>query len=135
MAGYVLDTSAVVALLYREEGATQVRDLFASALPIYVPFMTMMETQYKILRDRRDLFDEYMATIETWPIHVIESTPEWCERAARVKAPGGLSLGDAWVASLALIEDAILVHKDPEFAGVADLKAMPLPYKPRTTRK
>lgn len=58
--------------------------------------------------------------------------PEWRKAAARLKARAGLSLGDAWNASLALLLDAELVHKDPEFDDVKGLKSLRLPYKPKT---
>jgi predicted nucleic acid-binding protein len=47
--------------------------------------------------------------------------------AAEVKSRGGLSVADAWIASLALLHDAELVHKDPEFDAVEGLRAHRLP--------
>ena len=54
---------------------------------------------------------------------VVESDPDWRSAAAGVKSRGRISIADAWVASLALMRDAKLVHKDPEFDAVEELKA------------
>ena len=50
----------------------------------------------------------------------------WGSQAAEIKARGGLALGDAWIASLALIHGAELVHKDPEFDRVEGLRSIRL---------
>ena len=50
-------------------------------------------------------------------------------RAASIKATHRLSLADAWIAATALELDATLVHKDPEFEKLLELKEERLPYK------
>jgi predicted nucleic acid-binding protein len=134
VAGYVLDTSAIMAVLYREDGRPEVEALFQQPEPILVPFMAMMEVHYKIMREFPDTLDRRLALVSSWPVDVIESTPEWREIAAAVKAPGRVSTADAWVAALALHNDAVLVHKDPEFERVRQLRELRLPYKPREAR-
>ena len=131
MAGRVLDTSAIVAYLYDEEGADVAEEvIFARTDALLVPFIAMMEVEYKLIRDGEDV-EERISWILEWPIRVVESDEEWRRAAARVKAPGRLSVADAWVASLALLNDAVLVHKDPEFDVVADLKHLRLPSRSR----
>jgi predicted nucleic acid-binding protein len=131
VAGYVLDTSAIMAVLYREEGRQQVTDLFQELGPIHVPFMALMEVRYKLIRERPQSVESLMSLVDEWPVQVVESDPEWRYVAALVKSAGGLSLGDSWMASLALLRDATLVHKDPEFEKVESLQHLPLPYKAR----
>jgi predicted nucleic acid-binding protein len=58
----------------------------------------------------------------------LESLTLHGECGARIKAWGRISLADAWVAALALLNDAELVHKDPEFDSVLGLRALKLPY-------
>jgi predicted nucleic acid-binding protein len=102
-----------------------------------MPFIVLMEVEYKLLRELgmgRET-DEQMATLLHWPVQIIESDPDWRRAAARIKAEGKVSFADAWVASLALLNDAELVHKDPEFDAVADLKAIRLPYDRPTRRR
>jgi predicted nucleic acid-binding protein len=50
------------------------------------------------------------------------------EAAARIKATQRVSLADAWIAACAELEDATLVHKDPEF-GLLAIAQLQLPYK------
>jgi len=129
---YVLDTSAVLTLLLAEPGYETVVEVLDSSSerdePILLPFMTLMEMQYRLLRslpEREAL--QAMHFVEAWPAEVAESDPAWRSTAARIKAKGGLSLADAWIAALALQRDAVLVHKDPEFDKVEGLQALTLP--------
>ena len=88
--------------------------------------MTLMEVRYRLLRDYPSEAALAMALVSAWPAQVFESTPEWREQAARIKARGGLSMGDAWIAALAVMQDATLVHKDKEFDRVAGLRSLHL---------
>jgi predicted nucleic acid-binding protein len=49
------------------------------------------------------------------------------QHAARIKAGGGLSVADAWIAATAVQRDAVLVHKDPEFSRLRHLVQERLP--------
>jgi predicted nucleic acid-binding protein len=130
---YVLDTSAVLAVLKAEPGYEKVAEILAEAesdagQDLLLPFMAVMETQYRLLRDLPQ--EEVLAAVrlvEAWPVTVMESTPSWRQRAAEVKNRGGLSAADAWIVSLALLHDAELVHKDPEFDSVEGLRSYRLP--------
>ena len=130
---YVLDTSAVLAVLLAEPGYQTVTEILArteedSGQSVLLPFMTLMEIQYRLLRDLSP--EDALAAVrlvEAWPARVTESSPLWRQRAAEVKSRGGVSVADAWIASLALLHDAELVHKDPEFDAVEGLQALKLP--------
>jgi len=128
VAGYVLDTSALIAYLYDENGADTAERIIFSGEHVLVPFVAVMEVEYKLLRELPAETSEQMNVLLNWPIEVIESTPVWRGAAAQIKAPGRISFADAWVASLALLNDAELVHKDPEFDAVPSLKSLRLPY-------
>jgi len=134
VAGYVLDTSALMTIVYQEDGAERVWEVIWSQQPVRVPFLAIMEVHYRLLRDRPDLLDDTLLMIGDWPVETVESSRAWREVAATVKARGKLSVVDAWAAALALMEDAELVHKDPEFENVPDLKMLTLTYKPRSAR-
>jgi predicted nucleic acid-binding protein len=69
-----------------------------------------------------------LALVRAWPVQVPESTEEWRHQAAVIKSQTPLSVADAWIASLALLHDAELVHKDPEYEQVPDLPMVKLPY-------
>jgi predicted nucleic acid-binding protein len=94
-----------------------------------------MEVEYNSLREHPiKTVDNWLDELEIWPVRRIESNGRWGRTAAYVKSTFRLSLADAWVAALALLEDAELVHKDPEFDEVAGLKHLRLPYTPRSRR-
>lgn len=64
------------------------------------------------------------------PVKKVDVADELLLTAGLIKACHPLSVADSWVAATAAIQEAILVHKDPEFeplAGWISLKA--LPYK------
>lgn len=51
----------------------------------------------------------------------VSCEPEILEAAAGLKARGGLSVSDAWIAATAAARDAVLVHKDPELARAREV--------------
>jgi predicted nucleic acid-binding protein len=117
-----------MALILREQGAEQVREAIYSPERVRLPFLVLMELEYKLLQNKPEAVDEALSLIDAWPVDLVESHYRWRREAARLKAQGKMSFADAWVASLALLNDAELVHKDPEFDGVDGLKALKLPY-------
>lgn len=124
---YVFDTSAIVAHLNDEPEADRIEAVLRAPARLMIPFMALMEARYLLLRDRRrDQVEEALRLVEAWPAQIVESAPTWREVAAEVKARGGLSVADAWIASLALLHDAELLHKDPEFDRVEGLRSYPL---------
>lgn len=134
MSGYLLDTSALLALRDDEPGAERVAALLETAVrserACYGCFMSQMELLYRVWKDEgEEAGREAYSMCLRLPIVWLHESPGLLERAAAVKACFSLSLADAWIAAAALQLDAILVHKDPEFEKVADLKQESLPYK------
>lgn len=131
---YVLDTSAVFCLLNDEPGADQVDALLTAAraspaqAAIVIPFMALMELHYHVLRVHPPGFARTVVNrVQLWPAAFPESDPVWRTRAAEIKARGGLSVADAWMAGLASLLGARLVHKGPEFDALADVEVLRLP--------
>ncbi len=131
---YILDTSAVLTVLFREDGLDTIVGILDRAKEhqssVYIPFIALMEIEYLLLRKISP--EETLATValvKAWPVDVPESTEEWRHQAAMVKSQTPLSVADAWIASLALLHHAELVHKDPEYEKVSDLQMLKLPYK------
>ena len=134
MADYVLDTSALLTLFKDEDGAQEIEEILRACeggrSRAYLPFMSLMEFEYMVLRGRgRIAVDEALRILHAWPVEKVESYPEWGRGAALIKSRGRLSMADAWNAALALMLGAELVHKDPEFDEVQGLKHRRLPYK------
>ncbi len=133
MKSYLLDTSVLLTLRDDEEGAQTVADLLQQAqnneIRCYGSFMSLMEILYRVWKDE-DECSAHLAyeMVQSLPITWIHENKELLELSARIKATNSLSLADAWVAASALQENAILVHKDPEFEKL-DLQQRMLPYK------
>jgi predicted nucleic acid-binding protein len=117
-----------MAVLLREDGAEQVHDVVYSPARVLLPFVVMMEVEYKLLQLQPGLVQDALSTLDAWPVDTAESYYSWRRAAAQIKSIGKISFADAWVAALALLNDAVLVHKDPEFEAVAGLKMVQLPY-------
>ena len=127
----VLDTSAVMAVLEQEAEADRVIAILERSSsperPVHLAFVTLMEVEYKLLRRfGREKAHSALSLVEAWPVRVVESNLQWRRIAAAIKAVGGLSLADAWVAALAVLLDTELVHKDAEFDRVAGLRSLHL---------
>ena len=82
-------------------------------------FLTLMEVFYRFWRDEGEaagcLAHEQCQAL---PIQWVHESLALLMKAAEVKANYPLSIADAWIAACALLEGAILMHKDPEFAAV-----------------
>lgn len=134
MSGYLLDTSAILALRDDEPGAERVAVLLQAAArgesACHACFISEMELLYRVWKDEGEEAGRVAHAIcLRLPITWLHESPDLLERAAALKACFPLSLADAWIAAAALQLDAVLVHKDPEFEKVADLQQEWLPYK------
>ncbi|NCP87240.1 type II toxin-antitoxin system VapC family toxin [bacterium] len=130
---YVLDTSAVVAMLRLESGAERVRDLIRSAEGnVILPWMVLYEIYYLTLRTAGEVeAKQRYANLRQLPLKIVwQENEETLLAAAHIKAAYPLSVADSWIAAIAEQESAILVHKDPEMealTGKIDMEI--LPYK------
>jgi predicted nucleic acid-binding protein len=129
---FVLDTSAILALRSNERGAERVEALLRAAsagrIEVLLSFMTRMEILYRVARDEGA--EEAAAAVRL--LDATRLTWVSCEEgilreAARIKAGGGLSVVDAWIVATAAHRDAMLVHKDPEFARAGHVEQERLP--------
>lgn len=124
---YVLDTSALVSYFKAEPLGAEVRDMLRQPANVVLPFMTIMEAQYVLVRTfPPPLVEQFVATLRGLGSPIVESYPDWGAAAARLKTRGRLSLADAWIASLAIMHDGELVHNDPEFDQVEGLRSYSL---------
>ncbi len=134
MNSYVLDTSALLALRDNEPGSERVAALLEAAargeLACHGCFISQMELLYRVWKDEGEEAGRaaYSLCLRL-PITWLHETAGLLEKAAEIKARFPLSLVDAWIAASALQLDAVLVHKDPEFERVSDLKQEALAYK------
>lgn len=147
MAGYVLDTSALLAFIQEEPGGEQVLEILGSGVrgevhepppegsesdrpPVYLPFMSLMECEYRLRRRLGSWESDWLLRMtRAWPAEVVESSERWRREAARIKAEHSLSLADAWIAALAILRSARLVHRDPEYDAIPELESVRLPNR------
>lgn len=123
---YVLDTSALLALRDDEPGAERVHRIIDAVrkrrASAYVSFMTRMELLYRIAASEGDdAAAAALRLLDALPLHWVTCEPQILIESARIKQQGGLSVADAWIAATAVLRQAVLVHKDPEFAALTGL--------------
>jgi len=134
MKAYLLDTSALLTLRDDEAGAQTVADLLYQSqngtVRCLACFMTRMEIFYRVWKDEGEAAGRLAyEMLQSLPIDWVHESADLLEQAARIKATHSLSLADAWIAASAWLNDAVLVHKDPEFSAL-DVEQLALPFKP-----
>lgn len=123
---FTLDTSAVLAFRGDETGAARVEQLLravrAGKVEIFASFMTRMEVLYRVTKDEgQAAADDSIRLLDSVALEWVSCDPQILSLAASIKAHGGLSVADAWIAATAKATDSILLHRDPEFRALKDL--------------
>lgn len=124
---FVLDTSALLALRGDEVGAHRIESLLLEAkhirAPLLLSFMSKLEIMYLVWREEgEDAARHALRLIDSFAIRWISCDPEILNAAARIKANGKISIADSWIGATALVHNAILVHKDPEFEPFKEIR-------------
>ncbi len=124
---FLLDTSALLALRGEESGADEVERLLRRAdreeCSLLVSFITRMEILYLVRRrEGEGAAREAVSLIDTFNLEWVSCEPEILEAAALLKARGGLSVADSWIGATAIVRNAVLVHKDPEFIEFQEIR-------------
>jgi predicted nucleic acid-binding protein len=130
-APYLLDTSALLTFIEDEPGSDRVEEVLKDAA-ILLPWPVLMETNYITLQEKgRAEADRRYALLRQLRAEILWAMDEpILLTAARLKAEHHVSLADAVVAAFAIRNNAVLIHKDPEFEALAGLLPMEaLPYK------
>jgi predicted nucleic acid-binding protein len=93
--------------------------------------MTFMESFYRVWIDEgEESAKSFLGELYLLPIERVDVTDASIAKAGEFKAKFRMSVADCWILSLANEKDAILVHKDPEFAQADKLvRQLALPYK------
>jgi predicted nucleic acid-binding protein len=125
---YLFDTSALLTFIEDEPGSDRVEEVLKNAA-ILLPWPVLMEIYYITLQEKgRAEADRRYALIRQLRAEILWAMDEpILLTAARLKAEHHVSLADA---AFAIRNDAVLIHKDPEFDALAGLLPMEaLPYK------
>jgi uncharacterized protein len=116
----VLDSHALLALLFAEDGKETVKQVFQEAAAdqrdLFITSVNWAEVGYRIIRENgpADWECSRTALLQT-PLHIVEVGRELAELAAHYKANHKMSLADAFAAALAKQKKALLLTGDPEF--------------------
>jgi len=124
---FVLDTSALLALRGDEAGAAEVERLLREAeredRPVLLSFMTRMELLYLIRREEgEEAALDALRLVDALCVEWVSCEDGILEAAASLKSRRGLSLADCWIAATALVRGAVLVHRDPEYEGLREIR-------------
>jgi predicted nucleic acid-binding protein len=129
MKKYVLDTSALFSLIEEEAGKDRVAAILQKE-EFILPFITLLEMHY-ITHQEQGLHEADRRYAVLKQSNVLWSFDEpTLLSAARLKAENHISLADAMIAAVAIQNQAVLVHKDPEYECLENqLEMEALPYK------
>lgn len=130
---YLLDTSALLALIENEEGAGRVEKLLREET-VFLPCLALLEVHYVTRQERgQGEADRRYALLRQLSCEILWNLDEpTLLTASRFKAGHRLSLADAMIAAFAQRQQSVLVHKDPEYEALAeDVELESLPYKSR----
>ena len=124
---FVLDTSALLALRGDEPGADRVEALLSQGKKnqcrLLASFMTRAEVLYIVWRKEGEEDARHaLRLMDSFNVEWISCEPNILEIAARIKAHSRLSLADSWIGATAIAYDATLVHKDPEFEPLKEIR-------------
>ncbi|HTX78955.1 MAG TPA: PIN domain-containing protein [Longilinea sp.] len=123
MAGerFVLDTSAVLALIEDTKGAERVEHVLRKA-KVFIPWVVLMEVYALTCRDLGEReADQRYALLSQINATLLEEIDEpTLLIAARMKSTRHLSFADAVIVAYCIRERATLLHKDPQFDALKD---------------
>ena len=128
---FVLDTSALMAFIEKEEGAERVREVLLKK-SIIIHWLSIMETVYI---SQRELGEEEALTryalLKKLNARIIWDADEaFLLNAAKITSTHSLSLEDSVIAATATQNKGILLHKGPGYELLQDVLEMEiLPYK------
>jgi ribonuclease VapC len=128
---FVLDSSAIFTLFEAEEGLERVKQVVQNAV-VLSPWTVLLEVYYITQQKQGDIVAQRRYTILTQLFDRIlwEMNEPTLLMAARWKAQYRISFADAIIAACAFTNNAILLHKDPEYDALAGQLALEsLPYK------
>lgn len=127
---YLLDTSALFAFIEDEPGADRVEEVLKGS-SVYIPWIALLEVYYITRRERGQAeADRRYALVRQLPATIVwELNEPVLLTAGNFKSSYNMSLADALIAAMAARQEAVLVHKDPEFEPLAEqVRLEGLPY-------
>ena len=123
--GYVLDSFAVLALLYGEKGAGEVKRILREArdgiVEVFLHWNNLGEVYYIIRKGNpRGKALEAVALVKALLLQLVEFDEVLWLKAAELKGTFHISYADAFAAATAQMKEAALVTGDPEFEALEE---------------
>lgn len=123
---YVLDSYAILAYLFGEEGGDKVEETLLAAesgkTNLYLNLINLGETYYIIHRKKDEaIANRTIAMVKSWPLEIISPDERMTLMAARVKAKHPISYADAFAVVTGITRDAAVITGDPEMESVENL--------------
>lgn len=123
MKNTVLDSYAVLAFLFREEGHDKIFALFEKAIDadkkLLIAAPNWAEVRYMVERKVGAVrWKEVRAKLLGLPIDIVAADQDMAEMAGEIKATNKMSLADCFAAALAKQKKAEIYTGDPEFRSV-----------------
>ena len=131
MTGFVIDSSALFALIEEEPGADRVEQVLTEETAA-LPWLALMEVYYVTLQEQglAEAETRYAALLGCGAEIVWEVDEPTILTAGRWKAQYRISLADSLIAATAYRRGATLLHKDPEYDALgSELNREALPYR------
>lgn len=128
---YLLDSSALLTFLEDEEGADKIEYILRNEKHI-CPFIVLLEVYYITLRNKGiEMADKRYSLLKNLNSEFLWQIDEpTLMTAGKFKGQYHLSLADSIIAAFAKMNNAILVHKNPEYECLKqEVKQHILPYK------
>ena len=126
----VIDTSALLAMLFREPLAMPVADAMAAYGPDYVmSTVNLTEALIKVRDKRRDAADVLEAQLYAVGIRFIAPDVRQADIAAAARLRYPLNLGDCFAYALAVVEGRPLLTVDADFRGLDCEVVLPGPAR------
>lgn len=128
---FVLDTSALMTFIEKEEGAERVKEVLLKN-SITLHWLSILETVYIAQRElgEEEALTRYALLKKLNAKIIWDADESLLLNAARIKSIHSLSLAGSVIAAVAHQHKATLLHKDPEYEPLQDVIEMEvLPYK------
>jgi len=130
---FLPDTSAILTMMDNEEGTDVVEDILRTK-GILLPAIVLFEIYYITIQNKgMEIAESRYATVKSINAnHIAELNEPVLLKGGELKATYRISLADSIIAAYALVYNATLVHKDPEFEAITTVNQIRLPYKSKS---
>jgi len=123
---YVLDSYAIIAYQFGEEGKDKLEEILLSASSdnsnLYLNLINLGEVYYIILRNKNEIVaNKAIAMVKRWPIEIITPDEKITLMAAKIKGKHTLSYADAFAIATAIDKNATVITGDPEIRRITNI--------------